>query len=35
VRSGPDILVLASFVVLALFGFGIFGALTTPPDDRR
>ncbi len=35
VRSGLDVLVVASFVVLALFGFGIFGALTAPPDDRR
>jgi hypothetical protein len=33
--SGPDLLVLMSFIVLALFGIGIFGALARPPDDRR
>jgi hypothetical protein len=32
--SGPDVLVVISFLVLALFFFGIFGALSTPPDDR-
>lgn len=32
-QSGPDILTLVSLVVLGLFVFGIFGALTTP--DRR
>jgi hypothetical protein len=32
--SGPDVLVVISFLVLALFTFGIFGALSTPPDDR-
>jgi hypothetical protein len=31
---GPDVLVALSFVVLALFAFGIVGALTTPPDER-
>ena len=34
-RSGPDVLVLISLFVLALFGIGIFGALARPPDDRR
>ncbi len=32
--SGPDVLVIASLLVLALFFFGIFGALSHPPDDR-
>ena len=31
--SGPDVLVVVSFVILALFGFGVIGALATPPDD--
>jgi hypothetical protein len=33
--SGPDLLVLMSLGILALFGIGIFGALGRPPDDRR
>ena len=33
--EGPDILTLASVIVVALLGFGIFGALTEPPDKRR
>jgi hypothetical protein len=33
--SGPDLLVLISLAILALFGIGIFGALGRPPDDRR
>ncbi len=33
VTEGIDILVIASFVVLALLGFGILGALTSR-DDR-
>ena len=33
VRQGPDILVAASLLVLALFGFGIVGALRHPPDE--
>jgi hypothetical protein len=35
VTSGPDLLTGASVIVLALMGFGIFGALTEPPDKRR
>jgi hypothetical protein len=31
--SGPDVLVVASLVVLGLFAFGIVGALATPPRD--
>jgi len=34
-ESGPDILTIVSLGILALFVFGIFGALTTPPDKRR
>ena len=33
--SGPDLLTVLSFIVLALFAFGILGALTEPPDKRR
>ena len=32
-RQGLDILVGASLLVLALFGFGIVGALLHPPDE--
>ena len=31
--EGIDILVLVSLFVLALLGFGVLGALTTPPDE--
>jgi hypothetical protein len=31
VREGIDILVVVSFIVLALLGIGVLGALTTPP----
>jgi hypothetical protein len=31
VREGPDVLTLGSLLVLALFGFGIVGALRHPP----
>lgn len=33
VEGGPDILTLVSLLVLALFGFGIVGALREPPDE--
>lgn len=33
IDTGVDILVVVSFFVLALLGFGVLGALTTPPDD--
>ena len=33
VAEGVDVLVLVSLFVLALLGFGVLGALTTPPDD--
>ena len=33
--TGPDLLTGLSFIILALLGFGILGALTEPPDKRR
>jgi hypothetical protein len=33
VRNGPDPLTLVSLLVIALFGFGILGALRHPPPD--
>jgi hypothetical protein len=33
VREGVDILVVTSLVILALLGFGVLGALTTPPNE--
>jgi hypothetical protein len=33
VREGIDILVVLSVIVLALLGFGVLGALTSPPPD--
>jgi hypothetical protein len=33
VEEGLDPLVMISLVVLAVLGFGVLGALTTPPDD--
>jgi hypothetical protein len=32
--TGPDVLVVVSLVILAMFAFGVIGALATPPDDR-
>jgi hypothetical protein len=32
--SGLDVLVVVALIVLALFGFGVIGALATPPRDR-
>ena len=32
-RNGPDVLTLGSLLVLALFGFGIVGALRNPPPS--
>jgi hypothetical protein len=34
VSHGLDILVIVSLLVLALLGFGVLGALTTPPPDE-
>jgi hypothetical protein len=33
VEHGVDVLVVVSLLILALLGFGVLGALTTPPDD--
>jgi hypothetical protein len=33
IEHGVDILVVLSLIILALLGFGVLGALTTPPDD--
>jgi hypothetical protein len=33
VERGIDVLVVLSVIILALLGFGILGALTTPPSD--
>ena len=32
VRTGPDVLSVISLVVLAMFAYGIVGALREPPD---
>ena len=31
VRNGPDVLTVLSLMILAMLGFGIFGALREPP----
>jgi formate hydrogenlyase subunit 4 len=33
IENGIDILVVLSLLVLAMFGFGVVGALTNPPQD--
>jgi hypothetical protein len=33
-KNGPDVLSVLSLIVLALFFFGIFGALGSGPRDR-
>jgi len=33
--EGPDVISLTGVVVVALLAFGIFGALSEPPDRRR
>ena len=33
-NTGPDVLSILSLIVLALFFFGIFGALGSGPRDR-
>lgn len=33
IEHGVDVLVVLSLIVLAMLGFGVLGALTTPPDD--
>ena len=32
IDGGPDILTVLSLLILALFGFGVVGALREPPD---
>jgi hypothetical protein len=32
VEQGVDVLVVLSAIILALLGFGVLGALTSPPD---
>jgi hypothetical protein len=32
-EHGVDVLVVLSLLVLAMLGFGVLGALTTPPDE--
>jgi hypothetical protein len=34
VTEGIDVLVVVSLLVLALLGFGVIGALTSPPSDE-
>ena len=31
--DGIDVLVVVSLIILALLGFGVLGALTSPPPD--
>jgi len=31
--SGPDVLVVVSLIVLGMVGYGVIGALATPPRD--
>ena len=33
IRTGVDVLVLASLVVLAMVGYGAIGALMNPPEE--
>jgi hypothetical protein len=33
VEDGIDVLVVVSVIILALLGFGVLGALTSPPPD--
>ena len=34
IEHGPDVLTVGSLLVLAMFAFGIVGALRHPPDER-
>ena len=34
-NKGLDVLTVLSLIIVALFFFGIFGALSQPPDRRR
>jgi hypothetical protein len=33
IEEGIDVLVVVSVIILALLGFGVLGALTSPPRD--
>jgi hypothetical protein len=33
INHGIDILVVISLIILAMFGFGVVGALTNPPKE--
>jgi hypothetical protein len=33
IKDGIDVVVIISFLVLALMGVGVLGALTAPPDE--
>jgi hypothetical protein len=33
IERGIDVLVVLSVIILALLGFGVLGALTSPPPD--
>jgi hypothetical protein len=33
INHGIDVLVIVSLVILAMFGFGVVGALTNPPRE--
>jgi hypothetical protein len=33
VQDGPDVLTVVSLLILALFVFGVVGALSQPPDE--
>jgi nucleoside recognition membrane protein YjiH len=33
VQDGPDVLTVVSIVILAMFAFGVVGALNQPPDE--
>jgi hypothetical protein len=35
IKHGPDIFTFFALLVVALFAFGIFGALSESPDRRR
>jgi len=34
IRTGPDVLTLTSLLIVAMFAFGVVGALREPPDRR-
>jgi hypothetical protein len=34
IRTGPDVLTLTSLLIVAMFAFGVIGALREPPNRR-